>query len=156
MNALFVVPFPPAENLPELRYPRAGGGWDGGFSVVGLVPFRGTCVVSVDSSPATIAAMRADPIYNVYPRPLDTPPSAAFQAGARAWFIAHGAPVAVANAWDFSTWRQVGRAIRAWHGVAENEGVDDDTGTDIVYLTDAAGNQLTDSVGNLLIDHSEA
>ncbi len=73
MKAIFVCDLVPNFNLPpavsstgiQLQYPRPGvpGLMDGGYSMVGRVPQAPTCIVQVDASAVTIAAMKADPAY---------------------------------------------------------------------------------------------
>jgi len=73
MKCTYLVPIPPETSLPparaevgvQLQYPRAddSGLWDGGFSCVGDVPQANVCIVLIDSSPETHAAMQADPKY---------------------------------------------------------------------------------------------
>jgi hypothetical protein len=146
-KALFVVPIDIP--LPDLQYPRPGGPThvDGGYSVVGRIPQRNTCIVEVDASAETIAALKADPRFLSIPSVLDKAPDVAYVAKAKAYLVSKGATTSTANTLDKPTGKGVVEALRVYHGVALNEGVTDET-YDTKFLVDYAGNQLIDGAGN--------
>jgi hypothetical protein len=60
MIAIYVVDYPPSDNLPpldDLIYQDGDGRDCGGFAIVGSVPVSPTCIVWVDTDPATHEAM---------------------------------------------------------------------------------------------------